>query len=386
LTKDGFIDTELERRRSTRLLRDLRTIRPLSGIEIEVDGHRMLNFCSNDYLGLSRHPLLRQRATEFMEQYGAGSTASRLVCGSYDCFEDLEDRIAELKGSQRALIFNSGFQANVSLLPTLADTDTLILSDWLNHNSIIQGCLLSRCRVERFHHNDLNHLEELLKGNQGKGFSRILIVTESVFSMDGDRCDVDGLVKLSEEFQALLIVDEAHATGVLGKSGMGLTCGKNVDISMGTFSKACGSFGSYVACNEKTRDYLVNCCSGFIYSTALPPVVLGSIAAALELVPDMDRERGELLQKADLLRSTLHNLGFSTGTSTTQIVPVIIGDEEEALALSRFLGENGVLAKAFVQPTVEPGESRIRLSLSVLHAQEHLDLMIDLFRRWQKLK
>jgi len=197
---------------------------------------------------------------------------------------------------------------------------------------------------------------------------------------------MDGLVKLSEEFQALLIVDEAHATGILGKSGMGLTCGKNVDISMGTFSKACGSFGSYVTCNEKTRVYLINFCSGFIYSTALPPVVLGAMTAALELLPDMDKERGELLQKADLFRSTLHKLGFSTGASTTQIVPVIIGDEEETLALSRFLEENGVLAKAFVQPTVEPGESRVRLSLSVLHTQEHLDLMIDLFGRWRKLK
>lgn len=384
MNRYSFIESELDDRKSSSLFRRLRTVAPLSGVEIGVDGRKMLNLCSNDYLGLSRHPLLKQRAMEFMERFGAGSTGSRLVCGSYNCFDQVEKKIAVMKGSEASLILNSGFQSNVSVMPALADGDTLILSDWLNHNSIIQGALLSRCRVVRFRHNDLDHLRELLNRKQGEGNPRTLIVTESVFSMDGDRSDIDALVELSEEFQALLIVDESHATGVLGKQGMGLTCGKRVDLTLGTFGKACGSFGAYVACSGKMRDYLINFCSGFIYTTALPPSVIGSIDAALELIPAMDRERRELHGKADLLRSSLHELGFNTGNSTTQIIPLIIGDENETMALSKWLEEHGILAMAFRPPTVGEGESRIRVSLSALHKEEHLERVIDLFKKWRK--
>ncbi|MCK4817210.1 8-amino-7-oxononanoate synthase, partial [bacterium] len=302
MNKYAFIDTELEGRQSRHQRRRLHTVTPLTEIETMVEGRRMLNFCSNDYLGLSKHPLLRQRAVEYMNRYGAGSTSSRLICGTYDCFEHVEKKIASLKETEQALILNSGFQANVSLIPALADRKTLILSDSLNHNSIVQGALLSHCQIARFRHNDLDHLRKLLKGDRNKGISRILIVIESVFSVDGDQSDINALVELSEEFQALLIVDEAHATGVLGKHGMGLTCGKKVDITMGTFGKACGSFGAYIACSGKIRDYLINCCSGFIYTTALPPSVIGSIDAALDLVPTMDKERLDLHLKADFLR------------------------------------------------------------------------------------
>jgi len=384
MTKFSYIDSELEGRRSRNLLRRLRAIKPVSGVEVEVNGHRMVNFCSNDYLGLAGHPLLRQRASEFMERYGAGSTASRLVCGTYDCFDHVENKICALKGTESALILNSGFQTNSSLLPALADQDTLILSDWLNHNSIIQGCLLARCRVERYKHNDLDHLKHLLKVNQNSGVSRMVVVTESVFSMDGDQSDIDTLVELAENYQAILIIDEAHATGVLGKNGMGLTCGKKVDIVMGTFGKACGSFGAYVSCEKRVREYLVNSCSGFIYTTALPPSVIGSIDAALELIPAMDKERQRLHKNADHLRSSLQGLGFSTGDSTTQIIPVIIGSEKETIAVSIFLEENGVLAMPIRPPTVGKGESRLRLSLSARHTQDHLDQLIELFIKWTK--
>ena len=384
MNKYIFIDDELENRLSLNLYRSLKTVRPLSGVQVEIDGIEMLNFCSNDYLGLSRHPLLEERAKEYLQRYGSGSTASRLVCGNYDCFERVEKRIAELTESEEALILNSGFQANVSLLPALADRDTLILSDWLNHNSIIQGSLLSRCHVRRFRHNDMNHLEELLKENRDKGLSRILVVTESVFSMDGDQSDIDTHVKLSEKYDSLLIVDEAHGTGVLGKNGMGLTCGKNVDLVMGTMGKACGSFGAYIACSKNTRDYLINFCYGLIYSTALPPSVIGSMDAALELIPTMDKERRDLLLKADLFRSSLSELGYDTGNSTTQIIPVIIGDENDTLDLSKWLEDNGILAMTFRYPSVAKGESRIRLSLSTLHTQEHMERLVNLFKMWRE--
>jgi len=379
-----FIDEELENRLSLNLYRSLKTVRPLSGIQVEVDGREMLNFCSNDYLGLSRHPLLEERAKEYLQRYGSGSTASRLVCGNYDCFERVEKKIAELTESEEALILNSGFQANVSLLPALADQETLILSDWLNHNSIIQGSLLSRCHVKRFRHNDMNHLEELLKENRDKGLSRILVVTESVFSMDGDQSDIDTHVKLSEKYDSLLIVDEAHGTGILGKNGMGMTCGKNVDLVMGTMGKACGSFGAYIACSKNTRDYLINFCYGLIYSTALPPSVIGSMDAALELIPTMDKERRDLLLKADLFRSSLSELGYDTGNSTTQIIPVIIGDENDTLELSKWLEDNGILAMTFRYPSVAKGESRIRLSLSTLHTQDHMERLVNLFKMWRE--
>jgi len=327
--------------------------------------------------------MLKKRAIEYIEAYGTGSTASRLVSGNYDCIEKVEGRIADLLGQEAGLIFNSGFQTNVSILPALTDKETLILSDWLNHNSIIQGALLSRCHVARFRHNDLEHLIEILRETRDRDYSRIVIVTESLFSMDGDQSDVDSLIEISGEYDALLIVDDAHAVGVLGEKGMGLASGKNVGLVMGTFSKAGGSFGAYIACNKKTREYLINFCYGFIYTTALPPPVIGSIDAALELMPSMDKERGELLRKAEFLRSSLNNLGFNTGRSTTQIIPVIVGDEVETLRLSKWLEDNGILAITFRPPTVAKGESRIRLALSLLHEQEHLDRLIDIFKGWR---
>ncbi|MCJ7773144.1 MAG: 8-amino-7-oxononanoate synthase, partial [Desulfobacterales bacterium] len=305
MSKYSFIDSEIENRKDRHLLRELQLTKPIPDMEVEVNGQKMLNFCSNDYLGLAWHPYLQQKALEYMQQFGAGSTASRLVCGNYTLFEQVENKIAHLTGKDSALILSTGFQANVSLIPALADRETLILSDELNHNSIIQGALLSRCHIMRFRHNDMNHLKDLLKKNKFKGFSRILILTESVFSMDGDICDIDTLSKLSEEYKAVLIVDEAHAVGVFGKNGMGLTCGKNVDLAMGTFSKAAGSFGAYVACDKELKDYLVNFCNGLIYTTALPPAILGTIDAALDLIPAMDTQRKDLLQKADQLRIAL---------------------------------------------------------------------------------
>jgi 8-amino-7-oxononanoate synthase len=379
MEKYRFIEEELNRRKRQSLLRQLQAVTPLDGVNLRIKGQKAVNFCSNDYLGLSKHPLLIKRAIEFTKRYGTGSTASRLICGNYDCFQAVEEKLAELKGTEAALILNSGFQANVSILPALADRETLILSDQLNHNSIVQGALLSRCRILRFRHNDVAHLEELLKENINKGFSRRLIVTESVFSVDGDQSHIESLVELARAFDALLMVDEAHATGVLGPMGMGLCCGKGVDLTIGTFGKACGSFGAYAACSRKLRDYLVNCCSGFIFSTALPPSVIGSIDAALDLIPEMDKERKELHAKADFVRSRLQNMGWKTGTSNTQIIPVIVGRETKAMALSQYLENKGVLATALRPPTVSEGQSRIRLAISVTHTMEQLEYLIQLF-------
>ena len=381
--KFDFIYAELARRQQAGQMRSLRTWDPCSGARVRADGRELVNFSSNDYLGLASHPLVQARAIEFVERYGAGATAARLICGSQPGFAQVEQTLARLKQTERALVLNSGYQANVSLLPTLVDRRALILLDRLCHNSLVQGAVLGRCRMRRYRHGDLDHLRSLLAESAGADHSRRVIVTESVFSMDGDVSDIDALVELAGEFDALLVIDEAHATGVLGERGMGLTCGKAMDVCIGTFGKALGSFGAYVACGEELWEYLVNCCPGFIYTTALPPAVLGAVDAALELVPQMDAQRRTLLAHADYLRGALRAQGWDTGAATAQIVPLMVGADDEALALNAYLEENGVLAVAIRPPTVEPGRARIRLALSALHRQSDLDMLVDLLQRWR---
>ncbi len=380
----AFIDAELLRREKASQLRSLKPVVPAGDATVNADGRLLLNFSSNDYLGLSRHPLLKERAAEYIDRYGAGSTASRLVCGSLSCFFEVEEKLAAWKGTERALILNSGFQANVSLLPAIADKDSLIISDALNHASLIAGARLCRCRVEKAPHNDVPALRRLLEDGRGRGYSRVIVATESVFSMDGDRSDVAAISKLCEEFDAFLLVDEAHATGVLGPRGAGLCHGLNVDLVMGTLGKALGSFGAYVGSSERMYQYLVNCCGGLIYSTAPPPAVLGAVDAALDIVPGMDRQRAELAANAAFLREELIRLGFSTGLSETQIVPVLIGGEAETLHLSRHLSENGILAVAIRPPTVGKGQSRIRLSLSAAHTREMVERLVSVFASWKR--
>ena len=384
--KFGFIDGELDRRIERRQLRRLRSMVPLNGVEININGRAMLNFCSNDYLGLSTHPLLQKRSIEFIHKYGAGATASRLICGNYEILDHVEEKLAALKQVEAALVLASGFQANISVIPALADQDSLILSDSLNHNSLIQGCRLARCKVIVYRHNNVSHLQQLLEENAGRGFSRVFIVTESVFSMDGDKADMGTLVGLAEEFNAFLIVDDAHATGVFGHQGMGLTCGHNVDLVIGTFGKAGGSFGAYLACSGKIRDFMINCCSGLIYSTALPPSVIGAIDAALELIPEMDHERAIVKKNAADLRAELHDMGWQTGQSSTQIIPLIIGKASDALAVSSRLEENGILITAIRPPSVPEGESRVRISLSALHTRSHIDQLIDVLKNCRNTK
>ena len=371
MDKYAFAVTELERRQSQGRLRRLHP-----------PGADLVNFCSNDYLGLARHPLLRRRSALFAERYGNGATASRLVCGGHPGFAAVEERLAQLKRRETALVFNSGFQANVSLLAALADRHSLVLIDRLAHNSLYQGAALSRARVRRYRHNDMAHLEALLQ--EGSAYSRRLVVSESVFSMDGDRADVGALAALARRHDALLVVDEAHATGVLGPDGMGLCVGEGVDLVIGTCGKGLGSFGAYVACSALLRDYIVNCCAGFIYSTALPPSVLGAIDAALELVPGMKAEREELQDKALLLRQRAAACGWDTGASDSQIVPILVGDGERALGLAAWLEERGVWAAAIRPPTVPAGGARVRLSLSAAHTWEELERLIGLLEDFSR--
>jgi 8-amino-7-oxononanoate synthase len=380
----GFVEAALSRRRDQNRLRRLRSFAPASGVMVRAGERPLINFCSNDYLGLSRHPVVLERAAAYLRTYGAGFTASRLVCGNYECFDRVEEKLARLKQMEAALLLSSGFQANLSMIPALADRNTVIFSDRFNHNSLIQGCRLAGCAVVVYRHNDMNHLEQLLGEHRNKGFSRVLIVSESVFSMEGDRCDLDALETLAARYEGFLIIDEAHATGVFGDRGMGLTCGRRVDMVMGTFGKGGGSFGAYLACSQRLKEYMVNRCAGLIYSTALPPPVVGAIDAALDLIPSMDKERELLARNAAMLRRELNSMGWHTGESSTQIIPVIVGNEPDALCVSGRLEQNGLLAVAIRPPAVTEGGSRIRISLSALHERSHIDRLIHAFYEWRR--
>jgi 8-amino-7-oxononanoate synthase len=363
------------------MARSLRPVTPFADRRIWRDGRELIDFSSNDYLGLARHPKLIERSIEWTEKFGAGSGASRLVTGTLELHKSVEAKIAKLKGTKAALIFTSGWQANAAILPALFDrkllgADAAVFTDRLNHASLHDGCRAAGQRETRFRHNDLGHLEELL--TTAPPSSRRFIVTESVFSMDGDRADVATLADIAERHDAFLYLDEAHATGALGPHGVGLSAlaPGRIDLIMGTFSKALGGFGAYVAGSHALIDYLINQAGGFIYTTALPPAVLGAMDAALDLLPSLDAERTRLAALADRLREGLNGLGFDTCGSTTQIVPAVIGSAEAAVAASKSLEEAGLLAIAIRPPTVPAGTSRIRFALSCAHTDEELDRLL----------
>ena len=347
---------------------------------VVVDGRELVNVSSNDYLGLSRHPQLIERSTRWGERWGAGSGASRLVSGNLEPFARVERKLARGKGTESALVFASGYQTNVSILPALLDSRVhgarpLVFADRLNHASLHTGCNAAGLRQIRYRHNDMGHLEALLKSKTSSADSApAFIISETVFSMDGDRSDIPALADLARRFDAFLYLDEAHATGVLGKDGFGLTADHPgaANLVMGTFGKALGGFGAYAACSDTLRDYLVNRCGGVVYSTALPPTVLGAMDAALDLLPDLGEARAGLLRKAEELRAQWRGAGLDCGASTTQIVPLIVGDDEAAMALSRSLEEEGFLAVAIRPPTVPEGMSRLRFALSAAHEEEDL--------------
>ena len=352
--------------------------RPSSDGRVERAGARQLDFSSNDYLGLAAHPLLTERATEWAAKLGAGARASRLVTGTLDAHLAVEARIAEFKRCEAALLFPTGWHCNAAVLAALlkAAPDALLFTDRLIHASLHAGAVGHR--QIRFRHNDLDQLQELLAERADHPGPR-LIVTESVFSMDGDRLDLARLAQIARASQAFVYLDEAHATGVLGPEGRGLSAEHPgaANLVMGTFSKAFGCFGAYVAGSRLLIDYLVNACHGFIFSTAPPPAVIGAIDAALDLVPGMDDARAHLLTLGQRLRDRLRDAGISCGASCTQIVPAIVGETRRALALAEALARDGMLVAAIRPPSVPPGTSRVRIALHANHRTGEVDRLAE---------
>jgi 8-amino-7-oxononanoate synthase len=371
-----FLADELEGRSEAGLLRSLRPFERQGAWVVSAEGRRLLNLSSNDYLGLAGHPAVTEAAAHAARR-GAGATASRLIVGTDPFCSALEEKLADFQGAEEALVFGSGYLANVGVISCLVGRGDAVFSDRLNHASIIDGCRLSSARIYRYGHLDVDELEAMLWQAERAGARRKLIVTESVFSMNGDLAPLAEIAELKERFGAALLLDEAHADGVFGPNGEGyaheLGLAELVDLHLGTFGKAFGAYGAYVAGRSRWVEYLLNAARSFVFTTGLPPAVIGAIDAALDLVRDADALRADLRVKAARFRMGLNGRGLDTRGSSTQIVPLVVGDSEATVALSRALEERGVLAVAIRPPTVPPGTARLRFSLTALHTEAELD-------------
>lgn len=374
------IQDELEDIRSRGLLRGTRLISGKQSARVTCNGHDVLLLCSNNYLGLAEHPALAAASIAAIERYGTSSGASRLVSGTMELHERLEKAVASFKKREAALLFNSGHAANTGIIPALVGRGDVVFSDRLNHASIVDGIILSGARLVRYPHNDYRQLATLME-KHGKG--RCLIVSDGVFSMDGDIAPLVELAALKRKHGALLMVDDAHGSGVMGEHGRGsaelLGIGGEVDIQMGTFGKALGSFGAYAAVSSELRELLINRARSFIFSTSLPPSVLAASLAAVELVqaPEGDELRKQLCANTSFFRNSLAEAGFSMPDGSTQIVPIVIGSAVTTMQFSEALLAEGFFAQGIRPPTVPPGTSRLRFTLMATHTQADLAAAVE---------
>jgi 8-amino-7-oxononanoate synthase len=373
----GFINEQLEELRQANLLRSCRVIDTAQGPEVVVDGRKVLLFCSNNYLGLAAHPAVKAAVVAAVNEYGYGAAASRLISGTMRVHAELEAALAGFCGKEAALVLPSGWTANEAVLTTLPQKGDLVLLDKLDHASIIDAARGSSAEFRTYRRETPAKLEKLL--TEGS-YKRKFIVTESVFSMDGDTADLRSLVELKKRYNAILIVDEAHAFGCMGPTGSGysesLGLAGDVDVVVATMSKAFGVTGGVIAGPRAVIDLLVNKARSFIYTTAPSPVNCAAAMASLGVVKSEPERRGRLSSNSEYLRAGLRSLGLDTGRSTTQIIPVIIGGEKETLDVSAELYRRGFFIPAIRPPTVAPGTSRLRISLQSEHTRGHLDALL----------
>ncbi len=382
-TGEEWIAPELARLRQKSRLRNIEQCPRAGGKFIDRAGRVILNFSSNDYLNFSQRPELLSVVRASLDKFGSGGGASRLMSGTLPIHERLEQETAVHKGYPAALTFGSGYLTNVGVISALVGRGDKVYADKLVHASILDGIQLSRARLVRFRHNDADHLRELLeKENKEKSSgSRVLVVTESVFSMDGDLAPLAELAEICTRYEAMLMVDEAHATGVFGKSGGGLIelhrVQDRVNVAMGTFSKALGNCGGFVACSAELRAWLVNRARSFIFTTSMPPPVAGGCLGALHLLRSEPEGGGELQRRAAWFRAESQRAGLNTAESQSQIIPIMTGSESRALSLARRLHETGILAVPVRPPTVPEGTSRLRFSLSLAHQEGDLEYTVE---------
>ncbi len=375
----NMFEYELEQLKKKSLFRSLMVMDSAGGASVMMNGRKMLNMCSNDYLGLAQHPALRKAAASAMEQYGFGSGASRLISGTSTLHQELEEKIAHFKNTDAALLFNSGYAANTGIIPVLAGPGDIIVSDSLNHASIIDGCRLSKADVLVYAHRNTDQVESILKKNHHA--RRKLIVTDGVFSMDGDIAPLPDLALVAERYGAILMVDDAHATGVLGISGRGSVqhFGLNgrVPVQMGTLGKALGSFGAFVAASREIVDLLINRSRSFMYSTSLPPAVCAASSAALDIVEQEPERRATLTRNVHRFAAGLRKHLMVELNTLSPILPLVLGDDERAVRISRALYERGIYATAIRPPSVPEGTSRLRFTMTAEHQEHDIDHAVE---------
>ncbi len=368
----------------------IRTVQSPQGAWVRIDGKRMLNLCSNNYLGLANHPEVKKAMHDAIEAYGVGAGAVRSIAGTMELHIKLEEKIASFKHAEGALVYQAGLLANLGTIPALVGKEDLVFSEELNHASIIDGVRLSSANRIVFSHLSAKDLEEKIKAERGKG-KKALIVTDGVFSMDGDIAPLKEEAEIGERYDAMVYVDDAHGEGVLGDHGRGIVdhfkLGNKVDVEMGTFSKAVGVMGGFVAGKRELIGYLKQKSRPFLFSSALNPGEVAAIMKSIEIMEQDDTLLKKLWSNADFLKEKLRNIGYNTGTSKTPITPVMIGGERETLELSKSLYDAGVFASPIVYPTVAQGTARIRLMPSAVHSREDLKEAGDKFEEvGKKLK
>ena len=367
------IDERLEEIRELGLYRKLRSVSGPQGPRVLLDGRPVLLLCSNNYLGLADHPRVREAAAEAAMRYGAGSGASRLISGNMTIHRRLEEALAAFKGTEACVLFGSGYLANSGVVSALAREGDVVFSDALNHASIVDGCRLSRSETFVYDHGDVDHLDWGLRQAEGRG---ALIVTDGVFSMDGDVAPLRDIVELARRHDARVMVDEAHGTGCIGPGGRGLVAElgleSEVDVIVGTLGKALGSYGAYVLCDETMAEYLINTARTLIFSTALPPPAVAAALAALGLLSEQPRRVEKLQRNARVLREALAESGVPVENGATPIVPLIVGDSDAAVAAGERALERGIFAPAIRPPTVPAGTSRLRLAVMASHTKSEL--------------
>jgi glycine C-acetyltransferase len=377
-----FIDEELSRLRGAGLFNEIRTLEGPQGARVRIQGRDLINMCSNNYLGLANDERLRKAAVDAIRLYGVGPGAVRSIAGTETIHLELERKAAAFKKAEAAISVQSGFMANVTAIPSVVSKDDTIISDELNHASIIDACRLSRAEVKRYAHNDMDELEQLLRG-QNSG--RVLIVSDGVFSMDGDIADVPHIVELADRYGALTMIDDAHGDGVLGEKGRGISDhfhlhGK-IDIEVGTFSKAIGTVGGVVVGSDRLISFLKQKARPFLFSSAVTPADVGATIAALDILEADDSLVKRLWDNGNYFKTKLNELGFNTGHSQTPITPVMLGEAALAANFSRMLFEEGVFASKIAYPTVAQGKARIRVMISAAHSRADLDEAIAAFAR-----
>jgi glycine C-acetyltransferase len=379
-------DEELKDIKKKGLLRKLTCAERSKNAKIFIRGQQYLNFSSNDYLGISQHPQIIRTAITALKKYGFGSGASRLLSGSYTSHRLLEQKIAKFKKTQKALVFNSGYSANTGIIPTLARAEYTIFSDELNHASIIDGTRLSKARARIYRHKDVVHLEKLLKQTTGKK----LIITDTVFSMDGDIAPLADIAFLAKKYKSLLMIDDAHGTGVLGKSGRGGLehfgiKGDDI-IQMGTLSKACGCIGGFVTGTQDLIEFFINKARSFIYTTSLPPAVAEACSKAIEIVQSESYLlRKGLWKNRQKLSDGLEKLGYDTLGSETPIVPVLTGDIKTSLKINAYLYQRKIFAPVIRPPTVPEGKCRIRFSVTAAHTESDIERVLESLKKWKDI-